>query len=78
MEEYVNILAQPPMVEIDPPPEITREFSDEFKKARKKFGQLAEKKINAAMGAERGMGGDKEMVEAARLMVQMKELEFIQ
>jgi hypothetical protein len=77
-EEYdINILAQPPVVEIAPPPEVTREFSEEFKKARKKFGQLAEKKIEQAIGAERGMGGDKQMIEAGRLMDQMKFLEFI-
>lgn len=77
-EKYVNILTQPPTVEIEPPIEVTREFSAEFKKARKKFGQLAEKKINQAIGAERGMGGDKQlMAEAARLMDQMKFLEFI-
>lgn len=76
-EEYVNILTAPPVVEIEPPSEVTREFSDEFKKARKKFGKMAEKKIEAATEAARGMGGDKQMMEASRLMDQMKFLEFI-
>jgi hypothetical protein len=65
-----------PAIMVQPPPEIEREFSPEFKKVRKKFGKLAEKKIQAALEAStHGMGGDKQMMEATSLVNQMKHLE---
>lgn len=61
---------------IEPPPEIEREFSPEFKKARKKFGKLAEKKIQEATDTVRGMDGDRKMHDAQSLIGQMKSLEM--
>lgn len=77
MEDFGISLEQPPVVLVEPPPEIQREFSAEFKKARKKFGKLVESKVDGALEAERGMGGDKQMNEASRLIDQMKFLEFM-
>ena len=70
-------LGAPPVVELVPPPDIERESSGEFKKARKKFGQLAEKKIDEAKDSQRGMDGDRKMMDAQKLMDQMKRLEFM-
>jgi hypothetical protein len=76
MEEFGFPMSQSPPVIIEPPPPVEREFSPEFKKARKKFGALAEKKI-AEAAENSGMGGEKKMEEARRLIDQMKFLEFM-
>ena len=77
MENFGISLDQPPVVLVEPPPEIQREFSAEFKKARKKFGKLVEEKIDAAKDKTRGLNGDKETGEASRLIEQMKFLESV-
>ena len=66
-----------PQVLIEPPPELEREFSNEFKKARKKFGKLAEKKIQEAVDTQQGMDGSRKINDAQMLMDQMKRLEFM-
>ena len=70
-------VSAPPVVEINPPPEIEREFSPEFKSARKKFGKLAEKKIQEASDTQRGMDGDRKMKDAQQLMSALKQMEFM-
>lgn len=77
MENFEMPLASPSPIIVEPPPEIEREFSAEFKRARKKFAKMVEGKIQEAADSQRGMDGDKKMNDVRSLVDQMKFLEFM-